>query len=319
LHAFEDAHVGEADFLDELQFGMLAQGIDCLGDLEHGADDVVARVSQVPEFVQRGQGFVDSLLVAALDHGLHLDRMRAIHDPEHVIAVEKSKAGVGTLQVVNRLSHIAFCGEDEGRDAVIRVLDFFSRADLHHPAHHLCVCQARVPQNRASGLQRLDDFIRLVACKCESRGGTVNLHGPSQSLLGATRHAVCLVQNHQLLPAGGQGDFFLGKALDAVTHDVDAAFVGGVELEHGFFVGVAEELARKAQDGCGFADARHARDDHVGHVAVFGDDFEALDGFGVADDVVEVDGAVFFHPGKLVTCAASSMGVWPYAIAGGCF
>jgi len=31
-------------------------------------------------------------------------------------------------------------------------------------------------------------------------------------------------------------------------------------------------------------------------IAVFGDDFEAGDGFGVADDVVEVDGAVLFDP-----------------------
>lgn len=35
----------------------------------------------------------------------------------------------------------------------------------------------------------------------------------------------------------------------------------------------------------------------MGHVAVFGDDFEAFDGFGVADYVVEEDGAVFFDPG----------------------
>ena len=31
-------------------------------------------------------------------------------------------------------------------------------------------------------------------------------------------------------------------------------------------------------------------------VSVFGDDFEAGDGFGVADDVVEVDWAVLFDP-----------------------
>lgn len=34
----------------------------------------------------------------------------------------------------------------------------------------------------------------------------------------------------------------------------------------------------------------------MGHVAVFCDDLEALDGFGVADDIVEVDGTVLFYP-----------------------
>lgn len=55
-------------------------------------------------------------------------------------------------------------------------------------------------------------------------------------------------------------------------------------------------MAGEAEDAGGFADAGHAGDDDVGHVAVFGDDFEAFDGFGVADYVVEVDWAVFFHP-----------------------
>lgn len=39
----------------------------------------------------------------------------------------------------------------------------------------------------------------------------------------------------------------------------------------------------------------------MGHVAVFGYYFEALDGFFVADDVVEEDGAVFLDPGGSVS------------------
>lgn len=93
-----------------------------------------------------------------------------------------------------------------------------------------------------------------------------------------------------------QRNFLLRKPLDAIAHDIDAALVAGVELEYGFFVTVAKELAREAEDGGGLADARHAGDDDVGHVAIFGDDFEAFDGFFVADYVGEVDGAVFFDP-----------------------
>ena len=33
------------------------------------------------------------------------------------------------------------------------------------------------------------------------------------------------------------------------------------------------------------------------HIAIFGDNLEAFDRFGVTDYVVEVDGAVFFDPG----------------------
>jgi hypothetical protein len=34
----------------------------------------------------------------------------------------------------------------------------------------------------------------------------------------------------------------------------------------------------------------------VREVAIFGDYFQASDGFGVADDVVEVDWAIFLYP-----------------------
>jgi hypothetical protein len=47
----------------------------------------------------------------------------------------------------------------------------------------------------------------------------------------------------------------------------------------------------------------------VRHVAVFGDDLEALDGLRVADDIVEVDWAVLFDPALSVVwsprCAKS--------------
>ena len=104
-------------------------------------------------------------------------------------------------------------------------------------------------------------------------------------------------------------DFLLGETLDAIADNVDAAFVAGIELEDGFFVDVAEELPREAEDrGC-FANAGHAGDDDVRHVAIFGDDFEAFDCLNVADYIVEVDGAVFFDPGEIVACGSSAIGV----------
>jgi hypothetical protein len=47
-------------------------------------------------------------------------------------------------------------------------------------------------------------------------------------------------------------------------------------------------LAGEAKDRGGFADSWHAGDDHVRHVAVFCNDFEALDGLCVADDIVQI-------------------------------
>jgi hypothetical protein len=41
--------MGEADLANEFEFGVFGEGRDRLGDLEHRADDVVARVPEVPE------------------------------------------------------------------------------------------------------------------------------------------------------------------------------------------------------------------------------------------------------------------------------
>ena len=105
------------------------------------------------------------------------------------------------------------------------------------------------------------------------------------------------------MPSRRQRHFLLRERFDAVADDIDAAFVGGVEFEDGVLVGGAEELPREAVDGGGFANARGAGDDDVWEVAVAGDDLEAGDGGGVADYVVESDGAVFFDPGGEVVLA----------------
>jgi hypothetical protein len=141
---------GTATHPDELELGVLAQRVDCLCDAEHGADDVMARVAQVPELAQRHHGVVDALLVAALYHGLHFDRMWAVDDFEDVVAVDEAEAGVGRLQVVDCLSHVAFGGEDERCEAVVGILYILGFADLQDAAHDLGVGEAGVAKDGAS-------------------------------------------------------------------------------------------------------------------------------------------------------------------------
>ena len=224
--------------------------------------------------------------------------MRGINDAEDVFARQETEPGVGGLEVVNGLAHVAFSAEDERGDAVVGILYVFRFTDLQQAANDLGVREAGVAEDSATGLDGFDDFVGGVAGEGEAGGGGVDLHGAAEGLLGAGGHAVGFVEDDEFLAAWGEGDFFLGEGFDAVADDVDAALVGGVEFEDGFFVGGAEELAGEAEDGGCFADAGHAADDDVGHVAVFGDDFETLDCFGVAYYVVEVDWAVFLDPGE---------------------
>jgi hypothetical protein len=38
------------------------------------------------------------------------------------------------------------------------------------------------------------------------------------------------------------------------------------------------------------------------HVSILGNDFKALNGLGVAHNIVEIDGAVLFYPARSVSC-----------------
>uniref|UniRef100_A0A0A9FGG6 Pco108913 n=1 Tax=Arundo donax TaxID=35708 RepID=A0A0A9FGG6_ARUDO len=102
------------------------------------------------------------------------------------------------------------------------------------------------------------------------------------------------------MPARLQRDLLLCKHLDLVPHHIQTPVVGGVELEHGLAVAGPEQLVGQRQDARRLPSPRRSGEDEVGHVAVAGDDLEAGDGIGVADDVRHACGAVLLHPRDVV-------------------
>ena len=84
--------MGEANHPDELEAGVLAETVHVFGDAEHGADDIMAAVAERPELLQALEGAFDSAFPAGFEHHFHLEWMRAVHYPEHVLAVHQSEA-----------------------------------------------------------------------------------------------------------------------------------------------------------------------------------------------------------------------------------
>ena len=139
---------------------------------------------------------------------------------------------------------------------------------------------------------------------------------------------ISFIQDNQLMSTLRKCHFFLRKALDAIAHNVNAyvssrfniifdriaqskqqkstsgkkkkmsrtSFITRVQFQYSLFVSVSKHLPGKTQDRRRLADARHTGDDDVRHISIFRDDFKALNGLGVANDVVEEDGAVFLDP-----------------------
>lgn len=138
----------------------------------------------------------------------------------------------------------------------------------------MCVRESRVAQHGASGLDGLYDLLAVVGGEREPRRARVQLHGAPQRLLRALRHAVRLIQDHDLVPPRRQRDLrasqhisltpfiyiyirhnhkifitlylLLCKHFDLVPDDIDTTVVGSVELEHGVAERGAEQSSCQA-------------------------------------------------------------------------
>ena len=141
------------------------------------------------------------------------------------------------------LSHISLSSKYDGFETLVRVTGILQLANFDDLLEDLSVAEFPVANHSATALYRFDDFIARIASEGEASGATVELHRAAQSLLGTFRHGVGFVQDNDLLPTFGQGDFLLGKHFDLVPDYVDASLVGGVQLQDGLFVvGACEQL-----------------------------------------------------------------------------
>ncbi|TNN56642.1 Protein NDRG3 [Liparis tanakae] len=98
----ETVHEGAEPHLDEVQFEVLGHLVG-LADPEDVPDDVLRGVAQRPQLLHHLVGLVDVPVHAVSQHAFHQQRVGLVAHFEHVVAVDVAEAGVGGLQVVQRL------------------------------------------------------------------------------------------------------------------------------------------------------------------------------------------------------------------------
>ena len=163
--------------------------------------------------------------------------------------------------------------------------------------------------------------MRIVRDNTEPRISSILLHNPPQRHLCRIRHRIRLIQHNKLVPRrsalrrrSSNTKDLLGrrKRLDLLAHDVDAAVVGGVELEdHLPHVLRAVDVARQREDCRSLSSTGGPVEEEVGE-AVCRDEFvEGREDVLVARDVGEGRGAVLFYPRKCQR-AAEGAGRWNY-------
>lgn len=88
--------------LDELQFQVLGHLVG-LTDPEDVPDDVLRRVAQCPQLLHNLVGLVNVPIHAVSQHAFHHQGVGLVAHLKHILAVDVAEAGVGRLQVVQRL------------------------------------------------------------------------------------------------------------------------------------------------------------------------------------------------------------------------
>lgn len=93
---------GALPHLDVVQFEVLGHLVG-LADPEDVSDDVLWRVAQRPQPLHNLVRLVDVPVHAVSQHAFHQQRVRLVAHFEDVLTVDVAEAGVGRLQVVQRL------------------------------------------------------------------------------------------------------------------------------------------------------------------------------------------------------------------------
>lgn len=216
-------------------------------------------------------------------------------------------ASMTSLKHIQRPPHVPL---GQFRQRLRSLLRNIHRLLLHNPIHqhpNIPLLQRTKPKPCAPRQQRRRQLMRIIRNNAEPRVGRVLLHDPPQRHLRRRRHRVRLIQDdqfvrrHRLRPGLGQGGEDLpraGEGLDLLAYDVDAAVVGGVELEnHLSHVFDAVDAPGQREDGGGLAGAGGAVEEEVGESVGFDEAVDGGDDVLVTGDVFEGVGAVFFDPG----------------------
>jgi len=106
--------------------------------------------------------------MAVLDHSLDLVRVRLINNSEDIVSIDETETSMSTLQVVDGLSHVTLCAEDQSSKTILGVFDLLSFAYLVQTLDNLSIGQTRVSEDCTTRLEWLDDLVGLVAGKGEA-------------------------------------------------------------------------------------------------------------------------------------------------------
>ena len=206
------------------------------------------------------------------------------------------------LHVVDHAADVGIELLLNGHDDCVGQVQPFAGAHFLHKANNVLNRQLVEPEAHEFGLQRFVNAADVVADEAKPHvvlGVVVAVEQVAQRGLRVLGHVVHFVQYDEFY-AGAKERLRGDEAVDLIANDVNAALVGGVQVNHEAAVGVLHGgllvFIDEICDGGGFARAGGAVEQQVGEVPGCNDVAQHEFIEGVQHDVVKVRRTVLFHP-----------------------
>ena len=172
------------------------------------------------------------------------------------------------LEQVEDAAHVAAAQGEDGLDAIVGGVALLGLGHLDEAVADLIPAEGGEAEAGATGLEGRDDLGHVVADEAEAGVLGVLLDDAAEGELGVVGHGIGLVEDDEL-DALVEELAGAGELLDLVADDVDAAGVGGVELEGHGRVGLGPVHALgSGNDGRRLAGARRAVEEKMGQVVI---------------------------------------------------
>lgn len=202
----------------------------------------------------------------------------------------------GALQDVEGSAHVTAREGHQRLHPVLTHVHPLLLDDVLQPRHHQLWGEGPEAKAGAAGLQRGDDLGEVVADEAEARvlGELLN-HSP-QGVLCVLCHGISFIQDDELeaFLEDGPG---AGKAQDGPSHDIDAAVIRCIQLQHhGAELPLAVELPCASQDGGGLPGAGGAIEQEVGQPVLTDEPLDGAEDVPVRHQLRQRPRTVLLHP-----------------------
>lgn len=158
--AFKGSHFNDTGLFQEVKSDRITLDIvRVLDDSGQRLDDVNGVIPFIVDLVDLCAGLRELAFQAEFDHVENNLRVRKIAYFEYVVSADYPVEARGRrLQIVQSVSHVSLCSENDGFNPIFGCLQAFKLNDLPEPSENLCVRQLCESDNRAPGLDRLNNL-----------------------------------------------------------------------------------------------------------------------------------------------------------------